>query len=271
MLPDEAEAARKEEMYQPQSFSVDEIEVEGESEETRAVDATPDITEDEFEVEVEVEDKEVETDVKEVDSLRREVAGLKDEIIKLSARREEKPMAKPSDEKPEKLTRGQIAKILTEHKDDPEVLLNVIEYLSEQKALEIKDSTVKDMNQQRWSSELSGVANRVLADDEDGFLAANPKVNESLAEMADNLGLGSHPIGKLAAYSIYRLTNAAKAKSKEGAKPSEGEKSVNKRVFDKTRTSDKGGKSHGLTQIQLDTAKKFGVKPETYAKFVRRS
>ena len=264
----EAEIARKEEIYEPQSFSVDDVDIETEGQEETA--PKPEPTEDEFEVEVEGEEKEVETDIKETDTLRREISELKDQIIKLSSRREE-PKAKPTEEKGEKLTRGQIAKILTEHKDDPEVLLNVIEYLSEQKALEIKDSTVKDMNQQQWSSQLSGVANRVLADDEDGYLAANPKVGEGLSEMAGNLGLGEHPIGKLAAYAIYRLTNAAKAKSKEGEKLKVEKETTNKRVFDKTRASDKGGKGLGLTQVQLEAARKFGVKPETYAKFIRRS
>jgi len=266
-MPGETEAARKEEIYEPQSFSVDEIEVE--TEEKTEAETTPETTEEDFEVEVEGEDKEVESDVKEADQLRREIGELKDQIIKLSTRREEPKKA--TEEKSEKLTRSQIAKILTEHKDDPEVLLNVIEYLSEQKALEIKDSTVKDMNHQRWSSELSGVANRVLADDEDGYLAANPKIGVGLEEMAGNLGLRDHPIGKLAAYAIYRLTNAAKAKSKEGDKPKGTKDVVNKRVLDRTRTSEKVGKGHGLTQVQLDAARKFGVKPETYAKFVRRS
>jgi hypothetical protein len=265
----EAEIARKEEIYEPQSFSVDDIDVE--TEDGREI-TEPDskTTEDEFEVEVEGEDKGIETETKESDSLRREIADLKDQIIKLSTRREE-PKKEPPSDKPEKLTRGQIAKILTEHKDDPEVLLNVIEYLSEQKALEIKDSTVKDMNHQQWSSQLSGVANRVLSDDEDGYLAANPTVTAGLEDMAGNLGLSNHPIGKLAAYAIYRLTNAAKAKSKEGDKPKSDKETPSKRVFDKTRTSDKGGKGYGLTQVQLETARKFGVKPETYAKFVRRS
>jgi hypothetical protein len=262
----EAEAARKEEIYEPQSFSVDDIDVETEDKETPDLE----IKDEEPEIEVEGEDKEVQTEVKETETLRREIGELKDQIIKLSSRREE-PKKEPTEGKQEKLSRGQIAKILTEHKDDPEVLLNVIEYLSEQKALEIKDSTVKDMNQQQWSSQLSGVANRVLSDDEDGYLAANPKVVEGLEDMAGNLGLSNHPIGKLAAYAIYRLTNVAKAKSKEGDKPKVDKEVSSKRVFDKTRASDKVSKGYGLTQAQLDAARKFGVKPETYAKFVRRS
>jgi len=262
----EAEATRKEEIYEPQSFSVDDIDVETEDKEPTDLE-TKDA---EVEIEVEGEDKEVEIETKETDTLRREVSDLKDQIIKLSTRREE-PKKEPIGDKPEKLTRGQIAKILTEHKDDPEVLLNVIEYLSEQKALEIKDSTVKDMNHQQWSSQLSGVANRVLSDDEDGYLAANPKVVAGLEDMAENLGLTNHPIGKLAAYAIYRLTNVAKAKSKEGDKPKVDKETTNKRVFDKTRTSDKVSKGYGLTQTQLEVARKFGVKPETYAKFIRRS
>jgi hypothetical protein len=265
------EAVRKEEMYEPQSFSVDDVEISTEEkEDTPEVDVKK--SEEEFEIEVEGEEKGVVTEEKEADKLRRELADLKDEVLRLSSRREEPKQAPPPQEaKPEKLTRGQIAKILEEHKDDPEVLLNVIDYMSEQKALEIKDTTVKDMNQHQWASNLSGIANRVLADDEDGYLAANPNVVRGLEEMAGNLGLNNHPIGKLAAYAIYRLSSAAKTSSKVDDKSTKATKELKTRVMDKTRTSGKSNKSFGLTDVQLEVAKKFGVKPETYAKFVRRS
>ena len=260
----------KSEIYEPQSFSVDDF---GDDAPVEDTGLEPEESGGEPEIEIEGKTKStVETDETEAASLRKEIANLKDEVLKLSTRKErpaELPKAEP--EKTEKLTRAQISKIMSEHKDDPEVLLNVIDYMAEQKANEIKDSTVKDMNYQQWRSQLSGVANKIIAEDDDGYLAANPKVVDQLGEMSNNLGLADHPIGKLAAYAIFRLSEMSKAKTKEGAKPTAEPKPTNTRVMDKTRASSQASKSQGLTQEQLNVAKKFGVKPETYAKFIRRS
>ena len=116
------------------------------------------------------------------------------------------------------------------------------------------------------------MANRIISEDEDGYLAANPKVKGNLNEYANNLGLGDHPIGQLAAYAIMRLSDSVKAKSKPDVK-SEVEKVVdpNKGKMDKTRLTAMKDKNMGLSVEQLTIAKKFGVKPETYAKFVRRT
>jgi hypothetical protein len=132
---------------------------------------------------------------------------------------------------------------------------------------------MKDVNQRQWHTNLSGMANRVIQEDEDGYLAANPKVKAGLDEYAANLGLGDHPTGRLAAYAIFRLSEHVKAKGTskvdEKSKVEEKEKvDLNKGKMDKTRLSTHLSKSTGLNQDQLDTAKRFGVKPETYAKFV---
>jgi len=255
----EVEAARKDEMYAPDSFSVDDVE-----------NVSPSVTEVEgaSEEEIEIEGRDhVETDKDGSAAMRREIAELKDEILRLSSRKEPKETPKEAPKEEEKLTRGQIAKILADHKDDPEVLLNVIDYMAEQKATEIKDTTVKDINYRQWHSQLSGTANQILS--EDSFLAANPAIQGRLDEMTENLGLSTHPVGRLAAYAIYRLSEEAKSK-----KPDEKalrEKDMKSRVLDKTRPPTKESKTFGLTPAQMDAAKKFGVKPETYAKFVRRA
>lgn len=266
-----ADEAAKADIYEPQSFSVDDMDRDStETESEEGAESTPESA-DELEIEVEGKDKGViETEETENDKLRKELSSLKDEILKLSARREERPPVEPTTKDPDKLTRGQISQILKEHKDDPEVLLNVIDYMAEQKAMETRDSTVKDLNYKQWHTQLAGTANRLLADDEDGYLAANPTVAKGLDDMANNLGLGNHPIGRLAAYSIYRYSELVKDRSRKDEKSSREKEITSKRVMDKTRTSSTSSKTFGLTEAQLTVAKKFGVKPETYAKFVRR-
>ena len=256
-------AVVKEDLYSPQVFDVDEIDTDVKVEE-------PKEGEDDFEVEVEGKKDKIEKEETDVVKYQREVQELKDEILKLSVRKESKPDTE-SKEKPEKLTRAQIVGILKEHKDDPEILLNVIEHMAEEKASSTRDETVKDLNYKQWHSNLSGIANRIMADDEDGYLAANPKVKGGLKEYAENLGLKDHPVGQLAAYAIMRLSESVKAKSKVDDKSTMDDITKDKGKMDKTRAFDKLDKTLGLNSEQLAAAKKFGVKPETYAKFVRRA
>lgn len=262
-MDEKTAAVVKEDLYSPQIFDVDDIDVGvvGEIKEPK-----PD---DDLEVEIEGKKPKVETEEIETTKLKGEIQALKDEILKISVRKETKLETKP-DEKPEKLTRSQIVGILKEHKDDPEVLLNVIEHMSEQKAEATRDATLKDVNYRQWHSNLSGIANRIMSEDEDGYLAANPKVKGGLDEYAENLGLKDHPIGKLAAYAIMRLSEATKAKSKVDDKSTKDDATKDKGKMDKTRTFDKLDKTLGLNPEHIAAAKKFGVKLETYAKFVRK-
>jgi hypothetical protein len=199
--------------------------------------------------------------------LKREVQELKEELLKRTAKKE--APAKVAD-KEEVLTDSQLIKLLDEHKDQPHVMLNIMKYVAESQAKETRDATIKDVNHRTWHSNLSGIANKILADDEDGYLAANPKVVGSLEEYATNLGLDAHPVGKLAAYAIIRLSEVSKAKAEKVDKPTLAKPKETTKSMDKTRTFDKLEKNLGLTAEHLAAAKKFGVKPETYAKFVRR-
>ena len=263
-MADEVEVTSEETTPTPQIFSVDDIILEEKGEEKK----------EDKEVEVEVEGKtEVSTDKTEVAELKKQLQELQSDLLKVSVNKREPE--KIVEQKKEKLSKTQLAQIMKEHKDDPEVLLNVVEYLAEQKAEETRDATMKDVNHRQWHSNLSGMANRVLSEDEDGYLAANPKVKQGIEEYASNLGLGDHPVGKLAAYAIFRLSESVKGKgtAKVDEKSTKVEMKVdpNKGRLDKTRLSTNAGKSTGLSQDQLSMAKRFGVKPETYAKFVRRS
>ena len=269
-MADEAiTTAQKDDLYAPQSFSVDDVlEENGREEETVET-----VEEGEKELEIEIEGSPTVTTEtpSEVAELKKQIQELQSDLLKVSTRQEARVEVKP-EAKTEKLTKGQLVAILKEHKDDPEVLLNVAEYIAEQKALETRDATMKDVNYRTWSSNLSGMANRILSEDEDGYLAANPRVKGSLNEYASNLGLGDHPIGQLAAYAIMRLSDSVKAKSNADVKsPAEKVVDPNKGKMDKTRLTAMKDKNMGLSADHLAAAKKFGVKPETYAKFVRRA
>jgi len=261
-MADEAVTTQvKEDLYTPQSFSVDDILEEGGEIESVGETAEP-------EIEVEGVEAKIETETpSEVAELKKQIQEMQTELLNVS----KKQTAKVDAPKTEKLSRSQLVAILKEHKDDPEVLFNVAEYIAEQKALETRDATMKDVNYRTWSSNLSGMANRIISEDEDGYLAANPKVRGGLDEYATNLGLGDHPIGKLAAYAIFRLSDSVKAAVKSDVKSDKMEKvDPNKGKMDKTRPMAMKDKTQGLSMEQLTVAKKFGVKPETYAKFVRR-
>lgn len=243
-----------------QSFSVDEIDLEPEAE------AKP----EETEIEVEGKETKVEPEKNEVAELKATIQELQKDLLKLSLNKKE-TLPAPTEQKQEKLTKAQLVQIMKEHKDNPEVLANVIEYMAEQKANETRDATMKDVNQKQWHSNLSGMANRIISEDEDGYLAANPKVSSQLDEYAQNLGMGDHPVGKLAAYAILRLSESVKAKSSkvEETKP-DATPTTTKGKMEKTRLAAIRDKNQGLSTEQLAMAKRFGVKPETYAKFVGR-
>ena len=258
----ETTAVVKDEMYTPMTFSVDDIT----GDEDVVEKAEPEIEEEEVEIEGKESKVEKEKEPETV-LLKRELAELRDELLKRTAKKE---VPVKTEEKEETLSDSQLIKIIDENKDQPHVLLNVMKYVAENQAKTTRDATIKDVNQRQWHSNLSGIANKILADDEDGYLAANPKVVGSLEEYATNLGLDTHPVGKLAAYAIIRLSETSKAKAEKVEKTVPAKTKETTKSMDKTRTFDKLEKNLGLTAEHLAAAKKFGVKPETYAKFVRR-
>lgn len=264
--------AMKQDIYTPMTISVDDIDLE--STETEAnEDKVETKLEDEVEIEVEGKDKEVDKEESEVSKLQKQVATLTDEILKLSTKKPEK-VVEPKDKEKEKLTHAQIVGILKENKDADnfsEILANVVKYIAEDTASEIKNKTMEEVSHKQWASNLSGTANQILSADDDGYLAANPKVKGELKDMAQNLGLSDHPVGEFAAYAIFRYLEGAKAVKEKGAKSDITKGSEAKtRIMDKTRVSSQPGKVT-LSPTQLATAKKFGVKPETYAMFVKKS
>lgn len=235
-------------------------------------------SEDELEVEIEEKPK-VETT--EVGELKRQLSDTQKELLKVSqtlhslTTKKEEPTKVKGEEK-EKLTRSQIVGILKEHKDDPEVLFNVIDYLAEEKALSTRDKTLEDVNRRTWEGNLSGISGRILA--EDKLLSTKPEHKDIIAEYARNLGLDNHPVGHLAAHAIYVLSELNKdpsalfsvyGKPTSEANSDRVDAIKRTKTLDKTKTpSVKVGGSIGLSSEEMEVAKKFGVNPKLYSRFL---
>ncbi len=232
-------------------------------------------SEDELEVEIEEKPK-VETS--ETAELKRLLGETQKDLLKVSqtlhdltSKEKETPKGKE-----EKLTRSQVVNILKEHKDDPEVLFNVIDYLAEEKALSTRDKTLEDVNRKTWEGNLSGISGRILS--EDKLLSTKPEHKGIIAEYAKNLGLENHPAGLLAAHAIYVLSELNKDPStlfsvygKPTSEANSDRVDAIKRIktLDKTKTpSVKVGGSVGLTSEEAEVAKKFGVNPKLYSRFL---
>ena len=232
---------------------------------------------DEDEPEIEIEEK-TKVEVSETAELKRLLAETQKDLLKVSqslhdltTKEKETPKGKE-----EKLTRSQVVNILKEHKDDPEVLFNVIDYLAEEKAVSTRDKTLEDVNRKTWEGNLSGLSGRILA--EDKFLSTKPEHRGIVAEYARNLGLDNHPAGHLAAHAIYVLSELNKdpstlfsvyGKPTSEANSERVDAIKRTKTLDKTKTpSAKTGGSVGLSSEEAEIAKKFGVNPKLYARFL---
>jgi hypothetical protein len=120
-MPEDLEVQSEETTPSPQIFSVDDIILEDEGGKEKK----------EPDVEVEVEKKEtISTDKSEVAELKKQLQELQGDLLKVSTT-EREPKRKEESKK-EKLSRAQLVQLMKEHKDDPEVLYNISEYIAEQ-------------------------------------------------------------------------------------------------------------------------------------------
>lgn len=216
--------------------------------------------EDEVEIETESEASSVETPNNEIGQLKTTIRELQDQLLQMSARvREPAEAVKPKVEE-EQLTRAQLAQIISENSDKPEVLLNVIDYMTEQKTRAVKKQAFEELSHSNWEREIAGVANRILTEDRDGYLAANPDAMKKAIQIAKNLRLEGHPAGVAAAYSLVRLIESLSGKEEKVVVPSV--KKVSSSKMDKTRSlaESKRGSNKKLTKEHLEMAKRLGVK-----------
>ena len=184
-----------------------------------------------------------------------------------AARRTTAPVVEPATTKvdEEKLSRAQLIAIIKEHGSDPEIMANVISHMAKQEALSIRDKTVEDIDQRTWRQNLSSIEGRAIA--EDPILSKRPDIVDKLPAMAAALKLDKHPFGRYLSFLAYRagneVTTDATIDAAEATRVADLEK---KKGIDKTKTSSK--KSVTMSKEQSDMAKRFGVSPQLYAKFI---
>lgn len=232
------------------------------------------ISSEEDEVEVEGKQTTVSTEKDEVSRLKDEVRELRSALLQTVQQVKQAP-AVTTAPKEEKVTKAQLIQILNENKDPetgnirPDILMNVLDYLVDERTTEVKQKAFEELNQSSWEREIAGVSNRVL--NEDKYLAQNPDLNAKIDEIANNLKLGGHPAGRLAAYALIRLSAGDESNAAPVTSAVPKNRTANSGKMDKTHVGNISAKSKStkLTQEQLQMAKRFGVKPETYARFVK--
>jgi hypothetical protein len=220
--------------------------------------------EEEISIEVEGKGPSVETEDSKVAKLEAMVRELQGEILKVSQQPKVAAIETP---KEEKLTRQQLMQILEQAPEDrkTEVMLNIVEYMAEEKTKAVKKEAFEELNQSQWHREVAGTANRVLIEDKDGYIAAHPGIQTQIDEVTRNLRLGDNPAGRLAAYAMIRFGEGLGKETP--VEPAKG-KELPKGKMDKTRPPLTNTKTSGLTAEHYEMAKKLGVKPETMARFV---
>src|SRR5574343_25738 len=243
-----------------------------ESEETPSVEVTesetpPEPKEEEVEIEVEGKTPTVDKEQTEVARLRNQIQELQTQLLNLAAQPKEVPVAPKEKPKEEELTRSQLAKIIQENADNPEVILNVMDYIAEQKTKKVKNEAFEELSQSNWEREIAGNANQILAEDKDGYIKSNPNVKDKIDQVKRNLKWDNHPAGDLAAYALIRFSEGLTNEVKEAVKEETPKPNMGKMDRTKVTSPPAQGKKK-LTSEQLAMAKKLGVKPETYARFV---
>jgi len=222
---------------------------------------------DEIEIETESKTPSIETQGSEIAQLKATIKELQDQILQMSAmsaqtRESVDPVkSKTVNTEEEQLTKDQLAQIIAENGDKPKVLLEVIDYIADQKAKAAKYQAFEEVSQSNWEREIAGHANQILAEDRDGYLAANPTVKNKIGQVMRNMRWEKHPAGALAAYALIRLGEGLV--KKEETLSAEKEKKLSSGKMDKTRLSTaikEGGKNKKLTKEHLEMAKRLGVK-----------
>jgi len=161
------------------------------------------------------------------------------------------------------LTKAQLKQILEDNKDDPDTLMNVVEYIAEQTATGISSEKVNAAEVNRKKGELDSL----LADRYPDINDPGSDIRVEVDAAKKNLGLETHPYGDYfatAAIVFDGLPDLLEDAYKKG-KGETGDTAEEKRKKDikaKKLPTSKGKATGGesLTASQLETAKQMGLK-----------
>jgi len=170
------------------------------------------------------------------------------------------------------LSKAQIRQILADNKDDPDTLMNVVEYIAEQTAHGISSETVNAAEINRKKGELDGL----LVDRYPDINEPGSDIRTEVDEAKKILGLDNHPYGDyfaVASRVLEDLPELLKDAYNKG-KGETGETAEDKRKKDiksKQLPASKKAKAPGgeLTGTQEETAKQMNMTPsqrKIYAK-----
>lgn len=231
--------------------------------------------EDEVEIET-APAKQVATEDDRFAAIEKENRELREALIKLSSRAEPKPAAAPATVEPkaEKVTKAQLAAVLNENRDAdgnirPDVLMNIVDHLVEERTNEAKVAAFQEFDQTNWKRQIASSSKVYMSG-----LQLTSQDQAEVNEFVRNLKLEDNPAAEMIGWAMLRLAKESQQQPTEPEKK-ESTKTVAKEVAKMDRTkapvvNKPAAKKVQLTQDQLDMAKRFGVKPETYAKFVGR-
>ena len=192
----------------------------------------------------------------------------------LHEERQSKKKVKQTDDEEAVLSDTDLAKIIQEHKDDPAVLLNAVNYKVQQAMKKGKTEAIDEVQTKQRATQLNNALRSKfgdLLDDESSDLRV------SINKAKDFLGMADNPFGDAigaAAVVFDQLPTIQKLAYEKGVKDAlEGKVERNrvsniekgKSLF--TKRADGNGqpkdKDTGATESQLDTARRLGFKPGT--------
>lgn len=187
----------------------------------------------------------------------------------LHEERQSRKKVKDADGNEVVLTDADLAKIIEEHKNDPAVLLNAVSYKVQQLTKKAKTEAIDEVEVKQKADQFNSLLRQRYGDalDDDGSV-----VRQSINKAKTYLGLDDNPYGdalSAAAVVFAQLPQTLQSlyeKGQQDALDGKVEKNRLKNISEgKTllggKKDDEKKKTTGLTEDQMEVAKKFGWKP----------
>lgn len=221
---------------------------------------------------VDEEDDDVDDDTKknplddELEQLKLDKKNLN--IALHQARQERKKKSTETEE--EVLTDTQLQEILAEHKDDPEVMLNVVKYMSQK--------TTKDQTDVAQVAETKAQYDSYVLDRWPDMRDETSELSQHVAQSKLQLQIDNHPMGDylaLGASILEELPNLQKASYEQGVADSKnGTVETKRKEKIKSNTLTPSGKKTvvkgSIPASSLKTAKQMGLTPSQFKIYQKR-